>query len=91
MKIVGLAGGQATPFDGEYLQDYDPDREGTDPEGNPMRCHLVTTRDVTEARLFASLQDLMACWKRQAKERPVRADGQPNRPLTAFTIEPVKV
>jgi hypothetical protein len=35
---------------------------------------------------FADLAAAVACWKRQSTVRPLRPDGKPNRPLTAFTI-----
>lgn len=35
--------------------------------------------------------EVMAFWKTTSRVNPIRADGRPNRPLTAFTIEPVKI
>ena len=35
---------------------------------------------------FADMSEAFECWKRQSTVCPLRADGKPNRPLTAFSI-----
>lgn len=45
------------------------------------------TDDVAEARRFQSFTAAMDCWRQDSTVRPLRDDGEPNRPLTAFTIE----
>lgn len=72
-----------TPFDGQYVVEYDPSRPGTDPQGNPMLCHLVTTPDRDKA-LDLSPDQAIALWR---QDHGLRPDGKPNRPLTAFTVE----
>lgn len=67
-----------------YLVSFDPD--GEDGRGN-----VVATVDKTKAHVFASFEDLIETWKRPSTVRPVRPDGKPNRPLTAFTIETERV
>lgn len=62
-----------------YLKSFWPDRR--DGHGE-----IVFTDDPTEARRFESFAAVMECWKSQSKVRPLRPDGRPNRPLTAFTI-----
>ena len=84
LKIYGLANGGPTPFDGQYLVEYDPTRDGVDPNGDPMSAHLVTTPDVGKALKFQTAAEAMALWR---KEHGIRPDGLPNRPLTAFTVE----
>lgn len=87
MKIVGMAHGHPSPFDGQYLVEYDPDRPGVDPSGNAMLAHIVCTPDPAQARVFASSVDAWAEWRRTSATTPTRPDGKPNRPLTAFTVE----
>lgn len=87
IKIIGLVDGSATPFAGQYLVEYDPARAGSDPLGEPMTAHLVTTPDPAQARLFANHVEALECWQQSHGTRP---DGKPSRPLTAFhvVIEP---
>ena len=91
MRLLGMESGGSTPFDGQYLVDYDPDTPSVDPLGNPMDCHLATTSDITKAKRFVDLADVHREWCRTVADMPHRIDGRPNRPLTAFSIttEPV--
>jgi hypothetical protein len=91
IRIVELADGSETPFDGQYVMEYDPNRDGQDPDGNPMLAHLVTTPVANDAMRFDGLRELRQLWLAVDQRRPVRPDGQPNRPLTAFTVEFVRV
>lgn len=84
LKIISLNDGSPTSFDGEYLLQYDPTRDGTDRDGNLMNCHLVTTPDPEKARQFASGIEALELWR---LAHGIRPDGRPNRPLTAFTVE----
>lgn len=86
MLVVGLARGRPTPFDGQFLKEYDPGRDGVDPDGRPMMVHLVTTPDPAEA-LDAPTTDLLRLWQSVNPRQPARADGAANRPLTAFTVD----
>ena len=38
-----------------------------------------------------TFQDVMDCWKTRSLVAPLRDDGKPNRPLTAYSIEPVEI
>lgn len=88
IKIIGLANGMFnTPFDGMYLKEYDPSRTGHDPEGRPMLASVEVTYYVEEAKRFEDKLEAWEYWKQIDKREPVRSDGHPNRPLTAFTIE----
>lgn len=86
MKIVGLVGGGPSILDGEYLKEYDPNRNGRDPSGNLMLAHIVTTPDIGEAMHFSDLEELHRVWTLVDGRDPIRPDGKPNRPLTAFTV-----
>jgi hypothetical protein len=48
-------------------------------------AQLTTNRD--EALTFDDFTEAMMFWRRQSTVRPIRGDGKPNRPLTAYTIE----
>lgn len=88
IRIVGLVDGTPTDFDGQYLVEYDPSRVGTQPvTGRPMPVfHLVTTPDIRKATRF-STSEVVSVYRAVDRRNPVNPDGQPNRPLTAFTVE----
>lgn len=83
IKLLGINNGMKTAFDNEYVMEYDPAREGKDPRGFPMICHLVTTPLKSEA-LDIPISEAFELWR---KDHGLRPDGKPNRPLTAFTVE----
>jgi hypothetical protein len=62
-----------------YLRAFDPDAD----DGRGV---VVVTQDRREAMRFDAAAAALAMWKRQSSVRPLRPDGQPNRPLTAFTV-----
>jgi hypothetical protein len=69
---------------GPYLEWADPDaRGGFGDDG--------WTDDIAKAKRFATFSDAVECWKRQSTVRPIRDDGKPNRPLTAFSVYPQEV
>jgi hypothetical protein len=61
-----------------------------DPNAHNGRGAIWMTKDRAEAKRFDSFAAVMECWKTQSTLVPVRPDGKPNRPLTAFTIQPVE-
>jgi hypothetical protein len=90
IKIEGLANGMPSAFDGQYLVEYDPCRDGVEPgTGRPMACHLVTTADKDKA-LQLPIGDALKLWKKVDARDPhggrYEPDGKLNRPLTAFTV-----
>lgn len=46
------------------------------------------TDNLADAIRFPSFVAAMAAWKTTSRVRPVREDGRPNRPLTAYSVEP---
>lgn len=80
IRIIGLATGVPSPYDGQYVKTYDPEAVGG-------RGAVTTTYDKNKALQFANGADAMAFWRQQSKKYPIRPDGKPNRPLTAFTVE----
>lgn len=85
MIVHSYANGQ--PFDcaGQYLQWYDPDI----PDAADIMFGF--TPELDKAKRFASAVELFEEWRRVRKPDPVRWDGKPNRPLTAFTVEALRI
>jgi hypothetical protein len=54
------------------------------PMGTP---HILFTERRDLAMRFPSGAAALACWQTQSTRHPLRADGKPNRPLTAFSVE----
>ena len=90
MRIRGPVDGTPTDFAGQYIVEYDPSRAGTHPvTGEPMTVfHLVTTPDPYRAKHVAE-SEVTAIWRAVDRRNPTRADGEPNCPLTAFTVDAV--
>lgn len=49
------------------------------------------TDDASKAKQFEDPGSAFKFWRQQSVKRPIRSDGQPNRPLTAFTVEILKL
>lgn len=79
VTIAGRADGTRTDLDGDYLVTYDPDAH--DGGGD-----VLTSPNIEDATRFASAREAWLVWQMQSGVRPLRPDGQPNRPLTAFNI-----
>jgi hypothetical protein len=83
IKLIRLEGnGQWLP-PGTYLMECDH-------EAHEGRGAVVSTPNLEQAMRFADLAEAMRFWNKQSTLRPLREDGKPNKPLTAFTIEVVK-
>ena len=80
IKIVGRVVGGPSDLDGQWLKSYDPNAKGG-------RGDIKGTKLRDEAMRFADMPAAMACWRQASTELPIRPDGQPNRPLTAYTIQ----
>ena len=83
--IGGGSGGPTLPKGddapiGAYLQSYDP-------EANGGRGMIEFTDDIDDAKQFPGMFAAVALWQTVPTSRPRRADGKPNKPLTAFTME----
>jgi len=65
---------------GQWLKSYDP-------EAFKGRGTAEWTDNPSEAMRFPSAIEAMRCWQQTSRTRPLRGDGKPNRPLTAFSIE----
>lgn len=82
--IMGPAAGGTTADDGRYLMDFDvAQHDGRGP--------IPTTDKIEEARHFPTPADAINFWRTQSVTRPCRPDGEANRPLTAYSVELVRV
>lgn len=82
--IIGLNNGTPTEFDGKWLAEYDPKRQGFDSQGRPMIAHIKVTDDPMKALMFDDAVDALKLWRLADGIRP---DGKPNRPLSAFHVQ----
>lgn len=80
IRLVEHMTGLGHPLDGLWLKSYDPD-------GNHGAGAIIGTEHRAEAMRFPDMAAAMAFWRKPSSARPMRLDGLPNRPLTAFTIE----
>jgi hypothetical protein len=84
IRCVDLVGKARHPSRGmpthQYLLSYDP-------EAYNGRGFAEWTNDIERAMRFRTAGEAWMLWRRPSRVRPVREDGQPNRPLTAFSIE----
>jgi hypothetical protein len=79
IQIQGLANGEPSGADGQYVKSYTPD-------GNEGAGDLELTRHRGQAKRYASKAEAMDDWKRVSSTHPTRSDGRPNRPMSAFTV-----
>lgn len=67
-----------------FLKSFDVDA------GNDSLTGIVAVTDnLKDALRFANIGSVLECWRLQSRRVPLRPDGEPNRPLTAYTIIPM--
>lgn len=69
-----------TKESGRYVVDFDI-------ANHTGRGPIPSTPDISKAKHFANAGEAIEFWRTQSKVRPLREDGEPNRPMTAYTIE----
>ena len=57
-------------------------------EAHDGRGTVEMTPDPAQAMTFDNAMAVLECWRSVSETRPFRPDGKPNRPLTAFSVEP---
>lgn len=86
IKILGLASGAPSDYDGHYVVHYDP--AYVHPEHGYDGGALTTSPSPERAKVFPTAAEAMDYWGQQAPSPwHIRPDGRPNKPLTAFTVE----
>lgn len=83
IRLLHLVNDQPTPFDGQYVVEYDPSRDGV--RIGWMNFHLVTTPHLAEATRY-TIEQAADTYLAVDARQPIRPDGKPNRPLTAFHV-----
>jgi hypothetical protein len=80
--VIKIAGSYWGPMPKDlYLHTYTID-------GGPTGASIILfTEQLAEAMRFPNGASALACWQTQSIRFPLRADGKPNRPLTAFSVE----
>ena len=71
--------GRAEQMLAEYI-------ESADVEAFEGRGDATLTKDIKRAKRFETQAEAFEFWRQQSKTRPLRGDGEPNRPLTAFNV-----
>jgi hypothetical protein len=80
IRVIAFANGVPCPIAGQYLESFDFNAY----RGRGFGTFVIDPR---QAKHFASKAAAMVYWRTVSSKYPVRADGQPNRPLTATTCE----
>ena len=80
IQAVGFVNGMPCDHAGQYLESFDPDAYGG-------RGYVTWTPDLSKAMRFTSVVEAFEMRWRQPTVLPLRPDGKPNRPLTAYTTE----
>lgn len=62
-----------------YVQSFDAD--AFDGGGE-----LISTSSKKNAKKFENVEKALSYWNTQSTVKPLREDGRPNKPLTAFTV-----
>lgn len=82
IRIIHRVDGRPSELDGSYVVEYNPLISGRDADGVPW-VHLITTRRRKDAKQFP---DARAAVKYYFQEKGIRPDGEPDRPLTMYTV-----
>lgn len=78
MILAQDAAGLGPPVN-QYLSLYDP-------EGLGGKGLIRMTPERAKAVRFRDLEHAMSAWRMTSRTRPLRPDGKPNRPLTAYSV-----
>ncbi len=95
IRIAGLSNFERRdhdPWAGRWIERVDLATPGFDPVGVPMDGTVIVTNDPATAMRFDAADEALRFWNQTAPppyER--RPDGKPNRPLTAFTVEVLRL
>lgn len=79
IQAMGFANGNHCPHAGQYLKSFDH-------EAHAGRGFGDFTPFKEQAMTFESKAAAFQFWKRVPVCKPIREDGQPNRPFTAITV-----
>lgn len=77
-RILSFAAGGTCPYAGMYLAEYTPHKDNKG----------VFTYDLTKAKVYPDVAAFMADYRLSIGTRP---DGKPDRPITAFDLEVIRL
>jgi hypothetical protein len=77
--LGGIEGAAPSEHEGRYVSKYDPNAHGG--QGQVWTC-----AEPGDALQFPDHASAAEFYRQVSTVRPVRKDGRPNRPLTAFTV-----
>lgn len=80
IRCMGLVNGGGQEFAGLLLRSFDPW------QGNPYAGKVQWTDQLGLAMRFETPGNALLFWQQVSTRVPVRPDGEPNRPLTAWTV-----
>jgi hypothetical protein len=83
IQVVEFANGTPCPVAGKFLERFDFNAAGGLGYGE-------FTADPAKAKIFADAGEALKFWRTQSTIKPLRSDGQPNRPLTCTTVKIVR-
>lgn len=80
MQLMGVAPNGRPPPRPTWVADVDFDGMGG-------RGTIVMTQDKSKAKRFDGPAEALAYYQTASKAVPLRPDGRPNRPLTAYNVQ----
>jgi hypothetical protein len=80
LQIMGDALGGRVPPIPTYVRDCDFE----------VLSGVIFTQNRDRAKQFENAEQALEYWRTQSKTNPLRPDGKPNRPLTAYTVTVLK-
>lgn len=79
IRMQGFANGAPCPHAGQYLKSFDFD-------AHDGRGHGEFCAKPRHAKIFPSAVAALEFWRTTSTVKPLREDGEPNRPLTAANV-----
>jgi hypothetical protein len=83
LRVVSVAGmPEIDQYNGRFIASYEDTACG--------RGTMTFSNYFAGALRFTTAREALSYWRQISRTVPVRPDGRPNRPLTAFTVEIVR-
>ena len=87
LRVCGPADGPVlTGGVRHFVADYDPNRMHRTWFPLPGGGSMVLTSLRTQGHRFDDAADALDYWRQQSATMPLRADGEPNRPMTSLHV-----
>ena len=79
------------PHAGKYIKNYDAHFQPNPLKPQEYSGLVEVTSKKEDARTFENAMAAFLFWNQQSNTFPWRADGRPNKPLAAYTMQIVEV